>query len=208
MAYKIEPPPRPPRVQDQVTAQHFERIWLWMDGIYRKLGAASDTAPISVEGTAATITGDLAPAQLSGPVPISLGGTGAVDAAAAAANLGVQSVISPGSAGKVPVSNGIDFVSRRLDQADIQGVPETQAKHGFALTAASGAAIGDHGDTVVTWDSAFSDANYTLQFTVTPTTGVPIATIVSKTASDCTVRITNATAVMCAGTGDVTATHF
>jgi hypothetical protein len=120
----------------------------------------------------------------------------------------VQSVISPGSAGRVPVSNGTDFISRQLQQADIQGVPETQAKHGFALTAASGAAIGDHGDTVVTWDTAFSDANYTLAFSVTPSTGVPIPSIVSKTASDCTVRITNATAVMCTGTGDVTATHF
>jgi hypothetical protein len=172
-----------------------------------QVGRGLDTAPISVTGTAATITGALPSTQLTGAVPIALGGTGATDATTAAANLGVQSVISPGGSGFVPVSDGVEFTTRQLTRTDVSGVPLTQGKHGIALTAASGAAIGDHGDTTITWDVAFDDANYTLQFTVTPTTGTPIATIVNKSATDCIVRITNATAVMCTGTGDVIGVH-
>lgn len=208
MAYKLAPPPRPPILTDPDTQRYLQDVHLWLDDFYRKLGSASDTAPISVTGTAATITQPLPATQLSGAVPIALGGTGATTASSAASNLGVQSAFSPGSSGDVPISTGTVYVTRRLAYNDVSGVPQTQAKHGVALTAASGALVGDHGDTTITWDTPFADANYTLQFTVTPATGVPIATIISKSAADCTVRITNATAVMCTGTGDVTATHF
>lgn len=203
----LQPPPRPPKIADQATSQYLNELHRWANDFYVKMGSASGAAKISVTGAAATITDPLPASQITGTLPIANGGTGAATAVAAATNLGVQSAISPGTSGEVPISDGTDFITRGLTRTDITGIPLTQYKPAVALTAASGAAIGDHGDTVITWDAPFIDANYTLQFTVAPATGVPIATIVSKLASSCTVRITNATAVQCTGTGEVTGTH-
>jgi hypothetical protein len=207
MADKVSPPPLNAPMVDLKTGMVTSIWYRWLQSLYDKTGAASDTAPISVSGTATTITGDLVPTQLSAPVPIDKGGTGATDAASAVLALGVQTAISPGTAGDVPVSDGTDFATRRLAVTDIDGARLTQTKRGVTLNSASGAAIGDHGDTSITWDTPFADSNYTLSFSVTAATGVPIASIVSKTDTGCTVRITNATAVLSSGTGDVVGVH-
>lgn len=203
----VSPPPLSAPLVDVKTGMVTSIWYRWLSSLYEKTGASTDTAPISVSGTAATITGELVPTQLSGPVPIDLGGTGATDAASAATALGVQSAFSPSDPLDVPIWDGTDFQTRRLGVSDIIGARQTEVKHGVALVATSGAAIGDQGDTTITWDNPFADANYAVNFLITPATGVPIASIVSKTATNCVVRMTNATAVNCTGTGDVTGTH-
>lgn len=203
----LQPPPRPPTISDPVMSNYISSLHRWFNDFYVKMGAANGPAKISVTGTATTVTGDVPATQLSGAVPIANGGTGAATAAAAATNLGVQSAFSAGAAGDVPVSDGVSYSVRRLAYNDIQGVPEIQHQFGVALTPPASAALGDSGDTTITWASAFADGNYSLSAVSHPTTGTPIVTIVSKISSGCTIRVTNATAVQVTGTLDVQGIH-
>lgn len=207
MALQVSPPPLSAPMVDVKTGMVTSIWYRWLQSLYDKTGASSDTAPIDISGTAANVSGEIPPEQLSGPVPVALGGTGATSSAGAAANLGLQSAFSPSSPLDVPIWDGTDFQTRRLGIQDIQGARQTEVKHGVALVATSGASIGDQGDTAVTWDNPFVDANYAVNFVITPATGVPIASIVSKTNTGVVVRMTNATAVNCTGTGDLTGTH-
>jgi hypothetical protein len=67
MAEKVAPPPiPPPNLADPQAAAYLRQLHQWSLTVYRKLGEASNTAPISVSGTSTTITEPLPSTQLTG----------------------------------------------------------------------------------------------------------------------------------------------
>jgi hypothetical protein len=180
------------------------RVWTdWLQRQFNKLGGPSDTAPISVAGSAASITGELDPSQLTPPVAVATGGTGAIDAPTARTNLGAQREIE-GAEAEIAVFRDVegDFIGETLAEAGVVAASKIKFAR-IALNAPATANQGDFADTAFTWSTDFPDNNYTV---VAMLEGASAGesqgaiNIYIKTKSGGTIRLTNVAAVKADGT--------
>jgi hypothetical protein len=195
---RAEPPIREPLTDKD---GRLTRPWVaWFQGQYKKLGGATDTAPISVLGSAVSITGEIDPGQLTPPIAVATGGTGAVDAPTARTNLSAQRAIVGSASEKLAVWDATesDFIGKTLADAGI--VPASNIKFGRqSLNQPATANAGDFADTAFTWSSAFPDNNYTV-LSALESTKRGALTILNKVAAGFDVRLTNVTAEKADGT--------
>ncbi len=195
-----------PPIRERLTDDNglVTRTWIaWLQGQFKKLGGETDTAPINVSGSAATVTGDIDPDQLTPPVAVATGGTGAVDAPTARTNLSAQKFIA-GLAGEIAVfdSGSGDYEGKTIAAAGL--IPASGVKFArVALNAPATAAQGDFADTSFTWGTAFPDNNYTIVAIMEGASAGESQgsiNIFSKSASGATIRLTNVAAVKADGT--------
>ena len=206
---RAQPPIREPLTDKD---GRLTRPWVaWFQGQYKKLGGETDTAPISVEGSAATITGEIDPDQLTPPVAVATGGTGAVDAATARTNLSAQRAIVGDATDKLAVWDATenDFIGKTPAAAGV--VPSSRIKFArVALNAPATANQGDFADTPFTWGTAFPDNNYTVVGLLEGASAGEsqgAINIYSKSASGGTIRLTNVAAVKADGTAQLLGVH-